>query len=72
MPTTCANGNDVGYDILGEGAPLLLLTGLGCQRLMWPDGLCDALAMRGFRVLRTDHRDVGESSRTPGPLLPTW
>lgn len=37
---------------------------------MWPDGLVDAFVAQGFRVIRADHRDVGESSRIEGPRPP--
>ncbi|MGL5867295.1 MAG: alpha/beta fold hydrolase, partial [Dermatophilaceae bacterium] len=33
----------------------------------WPHDLIDGLTGRGFRVIRLDNRDVGLSSRTPGP-----
>ncbi|HJL02689.1 MAG TPA: alpha/beta hydrolase [Polyangiaceae bacterium LLY-WYZ-15_(1-7)] len=51
----------LGIDERGEGAPLVLLMGLAWPRTYWDEGFCDALAARGFRVLRVDHRDVGES-----------
>jgi pimeloyl-ACP methyl ester carboxylesterase len=37
--------------------------GIGAQMILWPEGFCDMLAARGFRVLRFDNRDVGLSSR---------
>lgn len=58
------------YDRLAEGAdgePLLLVTGLGVSRRWWPDGLCRALAARGFAVARYDQRDAGESTHLPRP-----
>ncbi|MFI0453462.1 alpha/beta fold hydrolase [Actinomadura sp. 6N118] len=56
------------YDRLTEGVdgdPLLLVTGLGVSRRWWPDGLCRALAARGFAVARYDQRDAGESTHLP-------
>jgi pimeloyl-ACP methyl ester carboxylesterase len=47
----------------GEGLPLLMLMGLGVPRALWPDGFCDRLRARGFRLIRMDNRDVGDSSR---------
>ncbi len=64
------NGRSIGHDVIGAGEPLLLITGVGCQRVMWPDGLCEAFVARGFSVIRYDHRDVGESSRFEGPPPP--
>ncbi|MDK1473476.1 alpha/beta hydrolase [Streptomyces sp. 549] len=56
------------FDSLTEGAdgePLLLVTGLGVNRLWVPDGLCLTLAARGFAVARYDQRDGGESTHLP-------
>lgn len=58
-----AAGVDVTYDVMGEGAPLLLIMGIGAQRIFWDDRFCAQLAGKGFRVIRFDHRDIGESSR---------
>ncbi|MFH8570864.1 alpha/beta fold hydrolase [Streptomyces sp. NPDC017993] len=55
-------------DQLCEGAagePLLLVTGLGVNRLWVPDGLCRMLAAQGFAVARYDQRDGGESTHLP-------
>ncbi|MEV0601601.1 alpha/beta hydrolase [Streptomyces sp. NPDC050315] len=56
------------FDQLAEGAdgePLLLVTGLGVNRLWVPDGLCRLLAAQGFAVARYDQRDGGESTHLP-------
>ncbi|MFV0477526.1 MAG: alpha/beta fold hydrolase [Parahaliea sp.] len=42
--------------------PILLIMGLGAQMVQWPDVFCEELASRGFRVIRFDNRDVGEST----------
>lgn len=44
------------------GVPLLLVMGLGMQRLLWPEEFCAALADCGFEVVRFDNRDAGEST----------
>ncbi len=64
-----ANGIRIAYDSFGSPSsePVVLIMGLGCQMIGWRDGLCEALAKRGFFVLRFDHRDVGFSSRFAGP-----
>ena len=46
-----------------EKAPaLLLIMGLGSQMILWPEGFCEALADRGFGVIRFDNRDAGRST----------
>lgn len=63
---------ELAYDRLTEGTdgePLLLMTGLGVNRLWIPDGLCHLLAEAGFAVARYDQRDGGESTHLP-PVAP--
>ncbi len=49
--------------------------GIGAQMILWPEGFCDLLAERGFRVIRFDNRDVGHSTKLDElgvpPLWPT-
>jgi pimeloyl-ACP methyl ester carboxylesterase len=54
---------ELAYDSFGDGEPLFLIMGLGAQRVFWEDRFCETLAARGFRVIRFDNRDVGESTR---------
>lgn len=63
MATLEANGIQIEYDERGnKDAPaVLLIMGIGCQMLLWSDAFCDALADKGFRVIRFDNRDVGLS-----------
>jgi pimeloyl-ACP methyl ester carboxylesterase len=42
---------------------VLLVMGLAMQMIVWPDALCETIAAMGFRVVRFDNRDVGESTR---------
>ncbi len=56
------NGIEIAYEEMGEGIPLMLVMGLGAQLVAWPDGFCEELVERGFRVIRFDNRDVGEST----------
>ncbi len=72
MPRALANGIEIEFETFGDpdGAPLLLIAGLGVQMLSWDDGFCELLASRGFRVIRFDNRDSGlstwiESAGTP-------
>jgi pimeloyl-ACP methyl ester carboxylesterase len=58
-----ANGIAIEIDDRGPpgGEPLLLVMGLGMQLLGWPEPFVEALARRGFRVIRMDNRDAGLS-----------
>jgi pimeloyl-ACP methyl ester carboxylesterase len=63
------------YSTFGDpGNPaMLLVMGLGTQMLAWRPGFCEALAARGFHVIRYDNRDVGRSTHfkgtpPPGPI----
>lgn len=62
--------HSIEYAITGDdGAPaLVLIMGTAAPLTMWDDGFCEALAARGFRVVRFDYRDTGQSSSTPGPM----
>jgi pimeloyl-ACP methyl ester carboxylesterase len=57
------SGIELCWDERGSGDPLVLIMGIGAQMVLWPEGLCDALAACGFRVIRFDNRDVGLSSK---------
>jgi pimeloyl-ACP methyl ester carboxylesterase len=72
MPRARANGIELAYETFGaKGAPpLLLVMGLGSQMLLWPEEFCEALAGRGFCVIRFDNRDVGLSSRIDEAGMP--
>ena len=65
---TRANGIDICYEAFGDPAapPLLLIMGLGAQMIIWYDEFCEQLASRGFRVIRFDNRDIGQSSKMHG------
>src|SRR5262245_53145058 len=64
MPTVSSNGIRLAYDEFGDAraTPMLLVMGLGAQMILWRDEFCRAIAERGYRVIRFDNRDVGESS----------
>lgn len=62
---TARNGDvTLAYEVFGpsDGAPLLLLMGVGMQMLLWHDDFCRELVARGFQVARMDNRDVGLST----------
>ena len=45
-----------------DSRPLLLVTGLGAQMLVWHPELCATLPAEDFFVVRYDNRDVGLST----------
>ncbi len=63
-----ANGIEICYDIFGsaDGEPLVLIMGLSAQMVLWDDEFCQQLATRGFRVIRFDNRDIGQSTKMTG------
>lgn len=72
MPRVASNGIELEYESLGpeQGPVILLIMGLGCQLIHWPDSLCAALAAGGYRVIRFDNRDAGLSTRFEEAGLP--
>ena len=62
MKTVEANGIQICYDELGEGPPLILIMGIGCQLIHWREDLRQHFVDQGFRVIRFDNRDSGEST----------
>jgi pimeloyl-ACP methyl ester carboxylesterase len=58
-----ANGLSIEVDIQGpaDGAPLVLLMGLGMQLTGWPEPFVEMLTQRGHKVIRLDNRDAGLS-----------
>lgn len=72
MALARANGIAIEYEQGGaaDGAPLLLIHGVGAQLVRWPPALLDALAARGFRTIRYDNRDVGLSTHMHGAPVP--
>ena len=66
--TARANGIDICYEIFGDAdaEPMMLIMGLGAQMVLWDDAFCERLAARGFRVIRFDNRDIGQSSQLTG------
>jgi pimeloyl-ACP methyl ester carboxylesterase len=64
---------ELAYDRFGAGGtPLVLVMGLGAQRIFWDDAMCELFVSAGFDVVRFDNRDVGESTKldswTPKPF----
>lgn len=60
-------GARIAWDSFGDEdlPPLVLIQGYGAQLVGWRPGFCERLAREGFRVIRFDNRDVGQSQRYP-------
>jgi pimeloyl-ACP methyl ester carboxylesterase len=58
------------YEAFGDPSdpPLLLVMGLGMQMIAWDDRFCQAIADRGYHVVRFDNRDAGRSTHTDVPV----
>ena len=67
MPQVRANSLDIAYESIGrDGDPaILMIHGLATPLTGWPDSLCEGLALRGFRVVRFDNREIGRSTFLP-------
>lgn len=65
MPHLTARGIAFEYETFGGAGnpPLLLIMGLGAQMTSWDERFCEALAARGFYVIRYDNRDIGLSTK---------
>ena len=52
------------YEAFGDSddVPILLVMGLATQMIAWHEDFCEALAERGFYVVRFDNRDIGRST----------
>ncbi|SNS37888.1 Pimeloyl-ACP methyl ester carboxylesterase [Geodermatophilus pulveris] len=59
---------DLCHDAFGspDAPAMLLIMGLGCQLVHWPEDFCRQLAAEGFQVVRFDNRDAGRSTHLPG------
>lgn len=67
-----SNGIELAYDSFGDARaqPLILIMGLGTQMIAWDEAFCEQLAGRGYRVIRFDNRDIGQSTRLDHAGLP--
>jgi 3-oxoadipate enol-lactonase len=65
MPRLSVNGVTLSYEEAGSGPPLLLISGLGANRLSWAPVV--PLLSDTFRCITFDNRGTGESDVPPGP-----
>lgn len=63
MKTVSINSVDLCYEIFGENniQSIVLISGLGSQMIRWDDSFCEQLVLLGFKVIRFDNRDSGQS-----------
>jgi len=65
MNTAKINGLSLCYEIIGRdtGKNSILISGLGSPMTRWNNDFCERLVEQGYRVIRFDNRDVGQSQR---------
>jgi 3-oxoadipate enol-lactonase len=64
--TVQSNGQELFYEIHGDGPPLVLVMGIGYDSSLWTLQQVPALSTR-FGVVLLDNRDAGRSSRADHP-----
>ncbi len=64
--TVHTNGQELFYEMHGDGPPLVLVMGIGYDSSLWTLHQVPALSTR-FRVVLLDNRDAGRSSRADHP-----
>ena len=60
--TVRANGQELYYEVHGEGQPLILVMGIGYDSTLWTLAQVPALSQK-FQVVIFDNRDAGRSSQ---------
>jgi pimeloyl-ACP methyl ester carboxylesterase len=65
MPKTTTNGIEIYYEVHGEGAPLVLISGLGYPAWEWHKMVPYLTGQ--FQVITFDNRGVGQSDKPAGP-----
>ena len=64
--TVRANGQELYFEVHGEGAPLVLVMGIGYDATLWTLAQVPALSEK-FQVVIFDNRDAGRSSKAAAP-----
>src|SRR3954465_14148618 len=64
--TVRANGQELYYELHGEGHPLVLVMGIGYDSSLWTLAQVPVLSTQ-FQVILVDNRDAGRSSKAPHP-----
>jgi pimeloyl-ACP methyl ester carboxylesterase len=68
--TAQSNGIELHYEDRGEGPPVVLIMGIGSQRVQWPHEFLAAVRGRGLRTITYDNRDSGLSTWMRGLPAP--
>ena len=70
MPSFHSGNLTIYYEQWGSRAdpPLVLIHGLSCQIIHWPQPFIDALTDAGLRVIAPDNRDIGLSDSVDAPV----
>jgi pimeloyl-ACP methyl ester carboxylesterase len=66
--TVQANGQQLYYEVHGDGPPLVLVLGIGYDSSLWTLAQVPALSTQ-FQVVLVDNRDAGRSSRASHPYV---
>jgi pimeloyl-ACP methyl ester carboxylesterase len=64
--TVRANGQELYFEVHGQGPPLVLVMGIGYDATLWTLAQVPALSQM-FQVVIFDNRDAGRSSSATGP-----
>ena len=64
--TVKANGQELYYELHGQGPPLVLVMGIGYDSSLWTLAQVPALSTQ-FQVILVDNRDAGRSSEARHP-----
>ena len=64
--TVQANGQELYYELHGEGPPLVLVMGIGYDSSLWTLAQVPVLSTQ-FQVILVDNRDAGRSSKARNP-----
>ena len=67
MPEATVNGVRLGYEIDGEGDPVVLVCGTGQPAISWRFALGPDLVAAGYQVVTYDNRGVAPSQAPPPP-----
>lgn len=62
-----ANGISIGYKLIGAGAPLVMIMGLGGTAENWPPQVIEALS-KTYQLIVLDNRGMGHSSANDTPF----
>ena len=74
MPSFSTRSGTIYFEQRGSRAstPIVLIQGLGCQVIHWPDSFLEGLVKEGYRAVYMDNRDTGLSFEHEGdaPAIP--